>query len=1027
MVSLKCKSCGENIPVDSNETSVTCPCCGNNYDVPMDEKKEQYLNLYSRADDAWAHNDFEEASELYQQILNGDNTQAEAHFGLVLCKYGITYETDQITHKKMPTCNRINRDSILDDKHYAAAIKYASKEAAASFQKRAQEIERISQDFLKIVDKEPPYDVFISYKKTSEDGSATQDSKVARKLYFHLKEKGFKVFFAEETLKSVGGEKYEPYIFAALSSAPVMVLIGSKREYFDAMWVKNEWRRYLVLMSQGLKKTLIPTYFEMDPYHMPGELRNLQAMNAADFTFQEDITEIIRKKVADAKDGQISDGTQGVSLRDKYAQKEKVDSIVKATDCEREFAVNVLIQCHGDVKKSQQFIEEDPEYKKALWICAECQSKNTHDKCQTCGVTKKESIEVERARKEMEIRERKKSDEYKQKRSALIAGILVPVIIIGLIASLIYFVIWPKLIFPNMSTDDFNTPEIVKTYSGAYKTANVTGEAIITIKSCDTSGNVSGTYEFIVGNIYGKYEVSGKITSKKNNGNLEMSLSPGKWVIQPEKYSQLEVMEIEISDDYKTLECSKYQMNWSAGENDKYFIKTAEDLKKLSGSSLTYQLKNDIDLSGVSWAPIDNFSGTLIGNGFSIKNMSIEASSSNVGMFSTLSGFVSNLKFENASIKVSGRNENVGILCGNLEGNISGVSVSGNVEASKCTNVGGIFGYASRSINNDINLIDLTNSATVNGLNNVGGIVGYTDIAYVNLSFSSLKNAGKITAEEDYVGGIAGRMDADTAMSSDPIVQIAECENTGDVNGRYYVGGIAGYVKGYYDDGTVIENSSCKANIKGEAYVGCIAGQTVNIPINNCVNEGSTLTATGSINEDNKRCAFVGGFVGNGFMVSNCTNEVEIKYTAGGSYVGGIIGYADRNISPDFLTYKNVKNNAPVYGADYVGGIAGYLYCAYITLQVESAVNTAAVYGNGDYVGGIIGFGRSSDRDGYFYIYDSDNTGAISGNNYVGGIIGYGRATYDDSAISNSSSTGSIKGNSKTGNIAGELDTMQIK
>ena len=66
MVSLKCKSCGENIPVDSNETSVTCPCCGNNYDVPMDEKKEQYLNLYSRADDAWAHNDFEEASELYQ-------------------------------------------------------------------------------------------------------------------------------------------------------------------------------------------------------------------------------------------------------------------------------------------------------------------------------------------------------------------------------------------------------------------------------------------------------------------------------------------------------------------------------------------------------------------------------------------------------------------------------------------------------------------------------------------------------------------------------------------------------------------------------------------------------------------------------------------------------------------------------------------------------------------------------------------------------------------------------------------------
>jgi predicted nucleic acid-binding Zn-ribbon protein len=197
LANLKCKSCGEIIPVDSNDAIVTCPSCGNVYDVPLDEKKEQFLNLYSRADDAWDHKDFEEAAELYQQILNHDNTQSEAHFGLVLCKYGITYEIDPITQKKMPTCNRINRDSILDDKHFQAALKYASKEAAASFQKRAQQIDRISRGFLKIVDQEPPYDVFISYKRTASDGSLTQDSKVARKLYFHLKEKGFKIFFAD--------------------------------------------------------------------------------------------------------------------------------------------------------------------------------------------------------------------------------------------------------------------------------------------------------------------------------------------------------------------------------------------------------------------------------------------------------------------------------------------------------------------------------------------------------------------------------------------------------------------------------------------------------------------------------------------------------------------------------------------------------------------------------------------------------------------------------------------------------------
>ena len=70
MVSLICKSCGASIPVDNRSTSVMCPYCGNLYDVPMDEKREQYLNLYSRADDAWDHKDFEEADKIkYTDIV----------------------------------------------------------------------------------------------------------------------------------------------------------------------------------------------------------------------------------------------------------------------------------------------------------------------------------------------------------------------------------------------------------------------------------------------------------------------------------------------------------------------------------------------------------------------------------------------------------------------------------------------------------------------------------------------------------------------------------------------------------------------------------------------------------------------------------------------------------------------------------------------------------------------------------------------------------------------------------------------
>lgn len=72
-----------------------------------------------------------------------------------------------------------------------------------------------------------------------------------------LTKEGFKVFFARYTLEDKLGTAYEPYIYAALNSARVMVVVGTKPQYFNAVWVKNEWSRYLGLMKQGKKKTLI--------------------------------------------------------------------------------------------------------------------------------------------------------------------------------------------------------------------------------------------------------------------------------------------------------------------------------------------------------------------------------------------------------------------------------------------------------------------------------------------------------------------------------------------------------------------------------------------------------------------------------------------------------------------------------------------------------------------------------------------------------------------------------------------------
>ncbi len=72
----------------------------------------------------------------------------------------------------------------------------------------------------------------------------------------------------------------EPYIFAALNSARVMVVIGTRPEYYNAVWVKNEWSRYLALIKGGAKKVLIPAYRDMDPYDLPEEFSHLQAQES---------------------------------------------------------------------------------------------------------------------------------------------------------------------------------------------------------------------------------------------------------------------------------------------------------------------------------------------------------------------------------------------------------------------------------------------------------------------------------------------------------------------------------------------------------------------------------------------------------------------------------------------------------------------------------------------------------------------------------------------------------------------------
>ena len=296
MAVFKCKMCGGDLATQENATICECEFCGTKQTVPT-AKTETLANLFNRANKLRLKCEFDKAEEIYEKILGKDETLAEAHWGLVLCKYGIEYVEDPLTEKRIPTCHRTSYESVTSDTDYLSAVEYADSEQKKIYKAEAKAIEQIQKRTLEIVKNEKPFDVFICYKETDKKGKRTVDSTYANDIYHQLTSEGFKVFYAAITLEDKLGQEYEPYIFAALNSAKVMLVIGSKEEYFNAVWVKNEWSRFLKLMKTDRSKLLIPCYKDIDPYDLPEEFAHLQAQDMGKIGFVQDLLRGIRKVV----------------------------------------------------------------------------------------------------------------------------------------------------------------------------------------------------------------------------------------------------------------------------------------------------------------------------------------------------------------------------------------------------------------------------------------------------------------------------------------------------------------------------------------------------------------------------------------------------------------------------------------------------------------------------------------------------------------------------------------------------------
>ena len=481
---------------------------------------------------------------------------------------------------------------------------------------------------------------------------------------------------------------------------------------------------------------------------------------------------------------------------------------------------------------------------------------------------------------------------------------------------------------------------------------------------------------------------------------------------------------------------------WYSADTIQFSITTPEQLAGLAslvneGTDFTNQviyLEADIDLGYYEWIPIGNadnaFKGTFNGNGHTIKGLKINAAYSYVGLFGNVSGSISELNVADASVYLKDAYENISIVCGYSSVTISDVTASGFIDAPKSACVGAVVGKTTAQVSK------VSSSAEVNGAEYVGGIAGKAEL--VSAVLSGISNSGAVNGGA-YIGGLVGYVTASNTVQTDML------SNTGDVKGTQQVGGIFGYINAKV--GSAVYSANVSANIEGEYYVGGIVGKADNVAISHCNNDGSTVTATSYYSDGTNFYVWLGGYVGAGYSVDNCINNVDINYNSRGAYVGGIAGQLNNTVTncennADItglnnvggivgtinttvaMTVSKVKNTGNISGNAQIGGIAGH-YISTAATTLSSLENSGRVIADSMHCGGIIGAFNGGSAT--VTVADNVNVGDVVCNDYcAGGLFGFIDAS-TASLIKHSSSAASVIGKYRVGGLVGHTGTVTIQ
>ena len=337
--------------------------------------------------------DFDEAEQEFDDILQKYPKNPNGYWGRMMSRYGIKYEQD-FDGKMIPTCYATSIESVNNDKDYQQALRYADGESKIYYRQQAEYIERVRLEWVEKAKKEKPYDIFISYKDSdlAHGIERTKDSFAAQEIYIHLLEQGYRVFFSRESLRDKTGEKYEPYIFNALSTSKIMLVYGSSADYIKSTWVKNEWQRFAKKIADAEKhpKSLLVACEGFSPSELPHVLSSRQCFDASRRTFFGDLDKCIERIM------EVSDKDTVVPKKEKTVisalhEHSYKKTVVKSTCVAKGYTLHQC-ECGEEYRDSYTPLAEH-RYKVTNRIEPTCKKAGkVEESCEVCG--QKQSKEI---------------------------------------------------------------------------------------------------------------------------------------------------------------------------------------------------------------------------------------------------------------------------------------------------------------------------------------------------------------------------------------------------------------------------------------------------------------------------------------------------------------------------------------------------------------------------------------------------------------------------------------------------------